>query len=812
MFRFISFLLLIVAGLSSQSQSIKEFTSEMTSYPGFMPFYYDEGAGRIFLEVKELNKEFLYVNSLAAGIGSNDIGLDRGQLGRERVVQFEKYGPKLLLIQPNYDYRAVSDNPDEVKSVKEAFAQSAIGGFEIVLAEKNRYLIDITDFLLRDSHDVAAILRQGNQGDYAQAANLRSDIEGNYSLDKSRSVIYPNGIFNFPKNAEFEALLTFSGEARGYNIRSVTPSPDAVTVRTHHSFIELPDNAYEPRVFDPRSGFFYMSYQDYATPIEEPLVKRFIVRHRLEKKDPSAAMSEAVEPIIYYVDRGAPEPIRSALIEGAQWWNQAFEAAGFINAFQVKVMPEDAHPLDVRYNVIQWVHRSTRGWSYGSGITDPRTGEMLKGHVSLGSLRVRQDFLIAEGLLQPYENGKEVPAEMTEMALARLRQLSAHEVGHTLGLAHNYSASTVDRSSVMDYPHPLVKLDSEGKIDLSEAYDQKIGAWDKVAITYGYADFPEGENTEKLNRILNEAFTSGLSYITDQDARPVSGAHATAHLWDNGTSAADELTRMMDIRKKVISSFSEKAIREGMPMSTIEEAFVPMYLFHRYQVEAAAKVVGGLEYTYALRGDGQPVRTLIPTSDQLKALDAILKTLDPNALEIPDTLLAKIPPRAYGYPRSRETFPSKTGVSFDPLAAAETSINLSLSLLFNPDRANRLEVLKMESAKQPGFSTVLDNIHKDVWNSKRKEDIELRRMIQSSYVNQLIQLANNPRAYEFVRATCYQRLKSIRASIKENGQEDSAFYFYISEKIRVFFDNPSDVKSAPPVQTPAGAPIGSCDY
>ena len=390
------------------SNGIVEFTSGMQKQEGFFNFYYDEEVGRMFLEVSSLGQEFLYVNSLAAGIGSNDIGLDRGQLWGERVVKFEKHGNKLMLIQPNLTYRAVSENPDEVKSVAEAFATSILGGFEIKTKSNNSYLIDITDFLLRDSHYVAGTLRNNDQG--------------NFSLDKDRSAIYMDGTFNFPKNTEFESLLTFSGDAQGRWLQSVTPTPDEVTVRTHHSFIELPDNNYSPRVFDPRSGFFYISYQDYATPIDQPLVKRFIVRHRLEKKDPNAAVSEPVEPIIYYVDRGAPEPVRSALIEGASWWNQAFEAAGYKDAFQVKVMPEGAHPLDVRYNVIQWVHRSTRGWSYGGGVTDPRTGEMIKGHVSLGSLRVRQDFLIATGLLQPYENGDETPNAMTEMALARLRQ------------------------------------------------------------------------------------------------------------------------------------------------------------------------------------------------------------------------------------------------------------------------------------------------------------------------------------------------------------------------------------------------------
>ena len=799
MMRNLTFLLAILLFLTANTQSISEFTKDMKKMDGFTPFYYDEAGGKVFLEVQNLNKEFLYVNSLAAGIGSNDIGLDRGQLGRDHVVQFEKHGSKLLLVQLNYDYRADSKNADEVKSVKEAFAQSVLGGFEILQSDGGKYLIDITPFLLRDSHDVSGTLRSNNQG--------------SFSIDNNRSAIYAEGLLNFPKNTEFESILTFSGEAKGYWIRSVTPSPNSVTVRTHHSFIELPDNNYTPRLFDPRSGFFNISYQDYATPIEEPLVKRYIVRHRLEKKDPSASKSEAVEPIIYYVDRGAPEPVRSALIEGASWWNQAFEAAGFINAFQVKVFPEGAHPLDVRYNVIQWVHRSTRGWSYGSGIVDPRTGEMLKGHVSLGSLRVRQDILIATGLLQPYENGTEAPTEMTEMALARLRQLSAHEVGHTLGLAHNYASSINNRASVMDYPHPYVTMDENENIDLSNAYDDKIGDWDKASITYGYSHFPEGENQKKLNDGLNMAFADGLRYITDQDARPVSGAHPSAHLWDNGVNASEELDRMMKIRRKILDDFSEKAIKEGAPMSSIEEVLVPMYLFHRYQVEATAKLIGGEEYNYALRGDGQKVRELLGAKPQIQALDAILETVDPKALELPDYLISKLPPRAFGYPRSRETFQSRTGVSFDQMAAMETAANISLSLLFNPDRANRMVMHKMESATEPGFDVVLDRIISRIFSTSANGPKKpITHIVQSEMLNQLFTLANHDRAYDDVKAICTDRLSKLQKTIKGKEFSSDPYYIFLSRKIDQFFEDPSDYKSKEEIKAPDGSPIGSCDY
>ncbi|MFK7937659.1 MAG: zinc-dependent metalloprotease, partial [Saprospiraceae bacterium] len=649
----------------------------MQEYNGYFDFFYDEKEGKIYLAVEDLDNEFLYVNSLPAGIGSNDIGLDRNQLGGNRIVKFIRSGNKILLVQPNYDYRAVSDNYDEQKSVEEAFAQSVLWGFTIKEEQKGRVLIDLTPFLMHDAHGVAQRLQQAKQG--------------SYSVDASRSALYLERTKSFPKNSEFEATITFKGKATGNYIRSVTPSSDAVTVRQHHSFIELPDDNYEPRHFDPRSGFFGISYQDYATPISQPLTKRFINRHRLEKKDPTQAVSEAVEPIVYYLDRGTPEPIRSALIEGASWWNQAFEAAGYKNAFQVKVLPAEADPMDVRYNVINWVHRSTRGWSYGSSVSDPRTGEIIKGHVLLGSLRVRQDFLIAQGLVEAYENGTTPDPRLEEMALARLRQLSAHEVGHTIGLAHNFAASYNDRSSVMDYPHPYVRMNDSGKADFGAAYDDKIGDWDKRTILYGYQDFPDNVDVnEELQDIINQNIQMGFRYISDRDARPASGAHPYGHLWDNGASPAQEMRRMIEFRAKALENFSEKNIPVGAPMATLENVLVPIYLMHRYQVEAVAKSIGGVEYTYAMRGDGQPTNAMLPAKVQREALNTLLETLKPEFLAIPEKVIQLIPPQPMGYQRDRELFKINTGLTFDPLSAAESSANKTLTFLLNPARLTRL--------------------------------------------------------------------------------------------------------------------------
>jgi hypothetical protein len=515
MSRLLCLLLLLPSLVIAQKlPTIEEKTKDLKKYEGFLNFYWDENSGKIWLEVNKTDTELLYVTSLPAGLGSNDIGLDRGLLGGERVVKFSKVGRKLLLVQPNYSYRALSNDMAERRAVEQSFAQSTLWGFAIEAESNGHYLVDAGDFLLRDAMQVIN--------------RIRGSQQGNYTLDKTRSAIYLDRTKNFPLNTEFEATITFTNSDgnTGNYVNAVAPSPEALTLRLHHSFVQLPDNDYQPRAFDARSSFIPTSYFDYSSPVSTSIDKYFIIRHRLKKKDPAAAVSEAVKPIIYYLDNGTPEPIRSALLEGASWWNQAFEAAGYKNAFQVKLLPEDADPMDVRYNVINWVHRSTRGWSYGASVTDPRTGEIIKGHVTLGSLRVRQDYLIAVGLLAPFENGTPVDDKMLKMALERLKQLAAHEVGHTLGMMHNYASSVSNRASVMDYPHPLVKLNANGAIDLSDAYDNKIGEWDKVAVTFGYQDFPPGTNeAAALNKILTDAAKKGLQFISDQDARAAGGLH-----------------------------------------------------------------------------------------------------------------------------------------------------------------------------------------------------------------------------------------------------------------------------------------------
>lgn len=802
----IALLFFCITGFAQDLPTISEKTEGLYKQEGYFTYYWDEARGKLWLEVDRPGTEFLYVNSLAAGIGSNDIGLDRNQLGDSRVVYFDRRGPKLLLVQPNYSYRATSDNAKEQASVRDAFARSVLWGFKIAAEEDGRVLVDMTDFLLRDAHGVADRLRG----------------QGSYRVDDSRSALYREGTMNFPQNTEFEATLTFTGDASGRQIRSVTPSPDAVTVRQHHSFVKLPDEGYKPRVFDPRAGYFGTSYQDYSTPIGESLTKRFITRHRLKKKNPGAAMSEPVEPIVYYLDPGTPEPVRSALLEGARWWNQAFEAAGYKNAFRVKMLPEDAHPLDVRYNVINWVHRSTRGWSYGSSVVDPRTGEIIKGHVLLGSLRVRQDYLIAEGLLAPYGEGvdaggrKEDP--MLEMALARIRQLSAHEVGHTLGLAHNFAASTNSRASVMDYPAPMVQITDDGRFDLSEAYDTGIGAWDKVAVTYGYQDFPEGaDKREGRDAIINRALDEGLQFISDSDARPAGGAHPDAHLWDNGADAVDQLHHIMDVRAKALERFSAENIPYGTPMAELEDVLVPIYLYHRYQIEGTVKLIGGLDYTYKVRGDSQGGPDPVSPARQKAALEAMLSTLSPKALRMPEHIVDLIPPRPIGYYNSRELFNSYTDPAFDPLGAAETAAHMTAELLFNANRAARLVDFEARSADHMGLAEMIDRVVDATWKADNAGGYEaaVQRTVNFVVLYNILRLAMNDDASAQVRAIADQKLQDLRRWLNEaaagaGSEQWRAAYHYGAGMIDDYNNRPERIEAMPsPLSPPPGSPIGS---
>ena len=771
----------------------------LKEYSGYFDFYYEESSDKIYLKVENLNQDFLYVNSLASGVGSNDIGLDRGQLGNERLVYFEKAGNKLLLIQPNLKYRANTDNELERKSIEQAFAKSVLFGFKILSQKEGSFIVDFTPFLMEDAHEVIK--------------RLKTKKEGTYKLDATKSALAMERTKAFPENVEFEAMLTFKGEPTGKKLQSVTPTASLVTVIQHHSFVKLPDDNYKPRVFDTRSGSNAITYLDYATPIQEDIKKRFLIRHRLEKRNPKATKSKAKEPIIYYLDSGTPEPVRSALLEGAGWWNQAFEAIGYEDAFQVKMLPEDADPMDCRYNVIQWVHRSTRGWSYGASVVDPRTGEIIKGHVSLGSLRIRQDFLIAQALMnQPFAERDTNYQPMLDMALARIRQLSAHEVGHTLGFAHNFAASANGRASVMDYPHPQLSL-SDNRINFSNAYAEGIGDWDKVSVAYSYSEFNKNADEKaELNSILQKAQDKGLRFITDSDARAAGGAHAFAHLWDNGESAAEELNAVLKLRKQAILNFSKDNIKSYQPYTVLEDVFVPLYFYHRFQTEATTKLIGGLDYNYAVKGDGQFTTKPVAVNSQSDALNAIISTLEAETLAIPKDKLDLFPPRAFGYARTRESFKGKTGVSFDPFSAANTASDMTLKFLLHPQRANRLVLQKSLDNSQLGLSEVLKTLVKNSFGKQYEDSYfnELQHHINTNVLKYLMNLATNEQSYFQTKAAANAAITDISKNLLNTEASSMQYGLMVKE----FYEHPEKFKLKDSPKIPDGSPIGSgsCEF
>ena len=772
--------------------------SQETDFQGFMNFSYSDDSGKIILEIDKLDDEFLYINSLSRGVGNNDLGLDRGQLGNSRIVYFTKRGNKILLIQPNLRYISNSSNELENKAVEEAFARSVLFGFEIVEKSAESFKIDLTPFLLNDAHGVSQRLRYSNSG--------------SYSLDKSMSAIDLQRTKAFPENIEFDVLLTFKGNPSGNLVRSVTPTATNLTVNQHHSFVKLPDNNYNKRKFDPRSGSNPFIVYDYSTPIDEKLEQRFIVRHRLNKKNPNDEIGEPVEPIIYYIDNGTPEPVKTALIEGGNWWNQAFESAGYKNAFRIEVLPEDADPMDVRYNLIQWIHRSTRGWSYGASIVDPRTGEIIKGQVSLGSLRVRQDYMILSGLVDN-PNNIQNKSLIKKTSLDRIRQLSAHEIGHTLGFAHNYISSANNRSSVMDYPHPKIDL-VDGEISIADAYSENIGDWDKVSVQYAYRDFPNTKNeNNELDKIINEAQKNGLYFLSDSDSRPVGSANAFSHLWDNGELPYKELNKLLKVRDLALKNIDLDNLVEGEPYDRIEDILVPIYMLHRYQIEAAAKAIGGVDYLYFVKNNNNDKIKFVDSKLQRKSLESLLSVLKPKNLVLPNNLFDILSPRSFRNPRTRENFVSNTGVTFDYINTSSSLINHTLTFLLNSERINRINQQNIFGDDILTLENYLAEISKSIFDNKKLNTYEesVNKNTSSLYLDHLFMSFNNSRTNDLSKSII---LASIMDTMNNLSNNLNNYNRFLISKIDGFLSNPDQYKPIEKTKIPDGSPIGnfSCDY
>lgn len=801
------------AAASSSSQAsagwIHESVKDFSRRDGFLTLYADEKGGKVYAVFPAADEDgvslrAIYAAGLTSGLGSNPVGLDRGLFDGGSLIAFRKVGDRLIAEQENWGFRATSDNPLEQKAVRESFARSFLWAGDIVATGPDgESLVDISSFLTRDALGVVSTLKNHPDG-------------GSFSVAADRTFPDASNALSFPDNVEFDALLTLVSDSPGREVRATAADGRAVTMVMHHSLVRLPDDGYAPRRYDIRSGAIDVPYYDFSAPLAEPIIRKVARRYRLERVDETAASGPVKNPIVFYVDAGAPPQIRDALIEGAMWWAEAFEAAGFEDAFRVEPLPEGAHPRDIRYNVISWTHRQTRGWSYGGGVSDPRTGEMIKGSVILGSQRVRQDRMIFEGLVGAQNSGQGGEGDPVNIALARIRQLSAHEVGHALGFAHNFAASSNDRASVMDYPAPLATVSEDGTIDLSNAYDDGIGAWDILSTRWLYTQFPpEVDEASALNDILEEGYASGLRYIADSHGRGVGAAHPFASVWDNGEDAVATLNETMDVREIALNNFNANVIADGRPLSDLRQVIVPIYLYHRYQVDAAAKLIGGYEFSYKLKDDSLPGSALVADERQRAALAALIETLDLDALTLPSELLDLMPPGTSGFGAAGgEVFASNTGPMFDINSAADAAASITLRAVLHPSRAARLLEQGRRDPDALGFNDVLNALDAAVFGgSPTQAELPLAHVIQDRFVSTLIELSLNENAAPAVRAQSDAKLRAIANRLQPSplsAPQGRDYDAWLRNRIETHLNRPASAvaSSSPDADVPPGSPIG----
>lgn len=786
-------------------ESVKDFTRK----DGFLTLFADEKGGKVYAVFPPADEEgvalrAIYAAGLTSGLGSNPVGLDRGLFDSGSLIAFRRVGDKLIAEQENWTYRATSDNPLEQKAVRESFARSFLWAGEVAATgPAGESLVDISSFLTRDSLGVVAALKDHPKG-------------GSFSVAADRTFPDVANALAFPDNVEFDSYLTLTSDAPGAEVRATAADARAVTLVVHHSLVRLPDDGYKPRPYDARSGTIDVPYYDFSAPLSQQIQHSVARRFRLERVDPSADFGPVKKPIVFYVDSGAPPQIRDALIEGASWWADAFEAAGFEDAFRVEPLPEGAHPRDIRYNVISWTHRQTRGWSYGGGVSDPRTGEMIKGSVILGSQRVRQDRMILEGLVGADKSGTGAADDPVEIALARIRQLSAHEVAHALGFTHNFAASSNGRASVSDYPAPHITVGEDGELDLSDAYAVGIGDWDKAAATWLYAQFgPDADEQAALDNILDEAYASGLRFVADSEARSVSTANPYASVWDNGEDAVAALEETMAVRAVALKNFGARSLADGQPLSRLREVIVPVYLYHRYQVEAAAKLVGGYDFAYKTKGDGLPAGSVVPAARQRAALNALVETLDPAALALPQSLLDLMTPPMGGFwgGGGAETFAAETHPMFDLSSAADAAAAIAIDALLNPARAARLVEQRRRNPDALGFADVLNAIDAKAFAAAGPGEQQLANVVQNRFVSSLIGLSLNERATPAARALADAKLRAIANRLGPSllgAPQPREHNAWLQARIEAHLERPAAPASAasPQPEIPPGSPIG----
>ena len=790
---------------SAQAGRWSDLTRNMVHQSGFVDLWRDADKGRVLLSVPAQGEPFLIVASLPFGLGSNDLGLDRGLHTSPRMVRFERRGARIFLVEQNTQFVAHSANPDERASVVEAFAGAVLWSGDILASDGGRHLVDFSSYLLADQVGVAA--------------RLAANKQGSYKIDEKRSAMLAEQAKSFPDNTELEAIVTYQGPGEAEFVRQVAADPSALSLRQHVSMVRLPDSGYRPRAYHPWSGGFDTGYMDFATPLAASIGVRWQTRFRLQKTTPGAAPSTVKKPIVFYVDRGAPEPVRSALLDGARWWATAFEKAGFKDAYRVELLPEGADPMDIRYNVIQWVHRATRGWSYGFPIADPRTGEIIKGVVILGSQRVRQDILIAESLLAPYGKGTAKQGVAEQMALARLRQLAAHEVGHTLGFHHNFAASLHGNGSVLDYPHPIVKLDAKGDVSLADAYGVGVGSWDDYVVKHAYAEFAPQEEAAALDRLRTESKANGMSFVSESDARSNGSVHVDGLLWDFGPQALTTWDQLMAVRQRALQAFSVDVLPDARQMGEIEARLVPVYLLHRYQTEGIARLLGGGQFDYATAADVRSGASrggvrVAPAAQQRAALSRLVSSLRAETLALPAPVLDLMTPPAHGFERNREYFGTRMNSVFDPLSAVEAGAAHTSMFLLDPERLNRLAWQYARDSRQLGLKEALDLLLAQTWKRGLiSSSIPGAEAVQDSanwvILHALLRLIDGGKLHAAAQAEVRQQVAALAQWLASHttGGPTGRSRLEAASLIRRYLADPSTVKLPPMPAIPPGAPI-----
>ena len=757
-----------VAAADEAPKSYEDVVGPLKRQDGLLPVFVDRARGHIYIQLPPpdadgVSGRFLYLTALKTGLGSAPVGLDRARVGETRILVFRRLGSKVIAEYENPRFRAVGAPPAEQDAARDSFAYSTVWAGDVAATTPDGgTLVDISKFLTRDVFDAPDALKDAGEKGYKLAADL--------------SFADPAATKVFPENLEFEGRVTFTSDTPGEEVSNIVPYPKLFTLVVRHSLVKLPEPGFKPRQWDPRVGGFSTEVVDYAAPLGQDIVYRLANHFRLEKVDPTAPRSRVKKPIVFYIDRAAPEPIRTALVEGVNWWAKAFDAAGYIDAFHAEVMPEGADPLDVRYNVVNWIDRATRGWSYGQSIVDPRTGEIIKGSVLLGSLRVRQDMLIFEGLVGAREVGSGGPNDPVRVALARIRQLGAHEVGHALGFTHNFAGSTQDRASVMDYPPPRIKL-TDGRIDLSDAYGVGVGKWDDFTIDWLYGDVPDGEAGRRaLDAKVRAMQASGLRYVTDADSRPLGAAQPWGNLWDDGADPVAELNRLMQVRRVAIANFGLNALRPDEATAQLRRKYVPIYLLHRYQLDATSKLVAGVDFPYSVASDAQPQAVPVPATTQRAALRALLATLQPDVLDTPERLIPLLSVGESGE-RDRqfdiEVMAGAGGPVFDPLMAADIAGGLAMDALLAPDRLNRLVDQHRRDAKMPGVDEIVSGLIATCFASAPDKGrfADIRRRVQYRLVLDLEQTVRNPNVSPEAEAAIGAHLKALASRLRASSPD-----------------------------------------